>query len=120
MLSGGEGGITLVEAAVCILLLGGGVLTMVLTMSGGALAVQENDEEVTAQGLARSEMEYIKEYPYNPLADTYPAIDAPDDYTIGVTVAGVPDTNANIQKVTAVITRAGKTVFTIQDYKVNR
>jgi Tfp pilus assembly protein PilV len=120
IIHGGQRGITLVEAAVSVLLLGGGVLTMVLTLSGGALAVQQNDEEVTAQALARSEMEYIKEYPYDPLADTYPAIDAPADYTIGVTVAAVPDANTNIQKVTAVITRAGKTVFTIQDYKVNR
>jgi len=115
-----ERGITLVEAAVAVLLLGGGVLTMILAMSGGVLAVQENDGEVTAQALARSQMEYIKEYPYNPLAVTYPAIYAPDDYAIDVTVAAVPGANANIQKVTAVITRAGQTVFTIQDYKVNR
>jgi hypothetical protein len=116
----GEHGITLVEAAVSVLLLGGGVLTMILTMSGGALAVQVNDEEVTAQALARSQMEYIKECSYNPFAVTYPAVDAPDDYSIDVTVAAVPGANANIQKVTAVIERAGKTLITIEDYKVNR
>jgi hypothetical protein len=117
----GERGITLVEAAVSVLLLGGGVLTMILTMSGGVLAVQVNDEEVTAQALARSQMEYIKECPYNSLAVTYPVIYAPDDYTIGVTVAAVPGISSNnIQKVTAVINRAGQTVFTIEDYKVNR
>jgi Tfp pilus assembly protein PilV len=119
-LSGSQRGITLVEAAVSVLLLGGGVLTMILTMSGGALAVQVNDEEVTAQALARSQMEYIKELPYSPLALTYPKIDAPDGYSISVSVAAVPGANADIQKVTAAIARAGKTVFTIQDYKVNR
>jgi Tfp pilus assembly protein PilV len=116
----GQRGITLVEAAVAILLLGGGVLTMILTMSGGVMAVQVNGEEVTAQSLARSQMEYIKEYPYNPLAKTYPIVTAPADYDIEVTVSAVPGANADIQKVTAVITRAGQTVFTIEDYKVNR
>jgi hypothetical protein len=116
----GEHGISLVEAAVSVLLLGGAVLTMILTLSGGALAVQVNDEEVTAQALARSQIEYVKEYPYNSLAATYPVIDAPDDYTIGVTVDAVPGANEDIQKVTVVITRAGTTIFTIQDYKVNR
>jgi Tfp pilus assembly protein PilV len=120
MIRGGQRGMTLVEGAVSVLLLGGGVLTMILAMSGGVLAVQENDEEVMAQALARSQMEYTKTYPFDALAVTYPAVEAPDDYTIDVTVAAVPDTNNNIQKVTAVITRAGKAVFTIQDYKVNR
>ena len=115
-----ERGITLVEAAVSILLLGGGVLTMILTMSGGVLAVQVNDEEVTAQALARSQMEYTKEYPYNHLGVTYPTISAPADYDIHVTVQPVPGADTNIQKITAVITRAGQTVFTLQDYKVNR
>jgi hypothetical protein len=117
----GERGITLVEAAVSVLLLGGGVLTMILTMSGGVLAVQLNDEEVTAQTLARSQMEYIKEYPYNFLGVTYPTISAPADYSIHITVQSVPGiSSTDIQKVTAVITRAGQTVFTLEDYKVNR
>jgi hypothetical protein len=120
ILCGWEHGISLVEAAVSVLLLGGAVLTMILTLSGGALAVQVNDEEVTAQALARSQMEYIKEYPYNPQAATYPAIDAPDDYVIDIAVSAVSGANENIQKVTVTITRAGKTLFTIQDYKVNR
>ncbi len=117
---GSERGVTLVEAAVAVLILGGGVLMMVLGMSDGAMAVQQNDEQVTAQGLARTQMEYIKEYPYDPDATTYPAVAAPDGYGITVSVAAVPETNTEIQKVTATITRNGNTVLTIQDYKVNR
>jgi type II secretory pathway pseudopilin PulG len=116
----GEGGIALVEALVAIALLGGGVLVMVLAMSGGALAVRENDRQVTAQGLARTQMEYIKDYPYDSGATTYPAVAAPSGYSITVGVDPVPAADDDIQKVTANISRNGEIIMTIEDYKVNR
>ena len=117
-----ESGMTLVEALVAIAILGGGVLTMVLAMSGGALAVQENGQEVTAQSLARTELEYIKNCAYNPDATTYPTVSAPDGYSISVGVSAVPGTNGNrdIQKVTVNIFRDGAVIMTVTDYKVNR
>ncbi len=115
-----ERGITLVESIVAIAILGGGVLTLVLTMSGGALAVRENDQQAIAQGLARTQLEYVKNYPYAPGATTYPAVSVPDGYGIAVGVATVPGANNNIQKITANITRDGAVIMTVQDYKVNR
>ena len=116
----GERGITLVEALVAIAILGGGVLTMVLAMSGGALAVRENGEQVVAQGLARTEMEFIKDYPYDSGASSYPAVPAPPGYGISVGVTGVPGAGVDIQKVTANITRDGEVIMTVEDYKVDR
>ncbi len=115
-----ERGVSLLEAAAAVLLLGGGVLTMVMSMSGGALAVQKDDQEVTAQGLARTQMEYVKECPYDVDAETYPSVSAPEGYAVSVSVAAVPEANQDIQKITATVTRAGSAVFTLQDYKVNR
>jgi hypothetical protein len=117
---GSEHGVSLVEAAVAVFLLGGGVLTMVMSMSSGAIAVNTDDQEVTAQGLARTQLEYVKEYPFDVDALTYPAVDVPEGYAINVSVAAVPDTNENIQKITATVTRGGSTVLALQDYKVNR
>ena len=117
---GNESGISLVESLVAIAILGGGVLTMILAMSGGALAVNENDQEVVAQSLARTELEYIKNYTYDSGATTYPAVSTPAGYGISVGVSVVPGGNANIQKVTANITRNGEVIMTVVDYKVNR
>ncbi len=117
---GCQAGVTLVEAAVAVMVLGSAVLTMVLGLSGGALAVQHDDSLVTAQGLARTQMEYVKQLPYDPDAATYPSVEAPEGYAIDVTVTEVPETDANIQKVTAAVSRGGETVFTVQDYKVDR
>jgi len=115
-----ERGITLVESVVAIAILGGGVLTMVLSMSGGALAIRENDQEVSAQSLARTQMEYIKNYTYDPDATTYPTVSVPNGYSISVGVTSVPSTNTNIQKVTANISRDGAVIMTVEDYKVDR
>ena len=116
----GERGIGLVEAAVALALLGGVVLTMVFSLSGGAIAVEKDDELETAQGLARTEMEYIKAYTYNATATTYPAVSAPSSYSINVTVSAVPDANSYVQKVVVSISKAGRDLFTIQDYKEDR
>jgi type II secretory pathway pseudopilin PulG len=118
--TGREAGITLVESLVAIAILGGGVLTLVLAMSGGALAVQENARQAAAQGLARTQLEYTKSYPYDPGATSYPAVSAPEGYSITVGVSSVPGADADIQKITADVSRDGVPVLTAEDYKVNR
>jgi len=112
-----ESGVSLVEALVAIAILGGSVLTMILSVSGGALAVQENDHEVVAQSLARTQLEYIKNAQY---AVAYSTVSAPAGYGISVAVSAVPGGNANIQKITANITLDGAVIMTVVDYKVNR
>jgi Tfp pilus assembly protein PilV len=113
----GENGVTLVEAVIAIAILGGALLTMIFSVSGGALAVQENGQEVITQNLARTQMEYIKNAPY---AAEYDAVSTPDGYDVEVSVSAVPGGNANIQKITVNITLDGAVVMTVSDYKVNR
>jgi type II secretory pathway pseudopilin PulG len=116
----GERGISLVECIVAIAILGGAVLTLVLTMSGGALAVRENDRQAVAQGLARTQLEYVKNHAYDPGATTYPAVSVPEGYGISVGVTAVPGAGADIQKITANVTRDGAVILSAEDYKVNR
>jgi Tfp pilus assembly protein PilV len=116
----GERGVALVEALVAVAVLGGGILTLVLAMSSGVLAVKENDRQSVAQGLARAQLEYTKSYAYNASATTYPTVSTPDGYGISVAVTTVPDTDSHIQKITAKVTFDGATIMTAEDYKVNR
>ena len=115
-----ETGIALVESLVAVAVLGVAVVTFVVALSTGSLAVQESDQEVTVQSLARTQLEYTKGYPYDPDAITYPTVSAPAGYGISVAVTSVPDTDTDIQKITVDISRDGETIMTIEDYKVNR
>jgi type II secretory pathway pseudopilin PulG len=118
----GERGISLVESLVTIAIISVTLTAFAVALSTGSLAVNENGEEVVTQSLARSQMEYIKGYPYDPDATTYPVVNAPNGYSISVSVDPIADPAAdtNIQKVTANISRDGQVLMTIQDYKVQR
>ena len=116
----GQRGISLLEAAVAVFLLGGCVLTLVLSLSTGALGVQKDDQEVTAQGLARTQMEMIKNSSYDVSGASYPAVTVPAGYTVAVGIAAVPGAGPDIQKVTATVNKGGDTIYTLQDYRVNR
>ena len=113
-------GITMLEGLISIGILGAVVMLMIFAMSGGALAVNENSEEMTVQNLAKNQMEYIKNLAYNSEASTYPTISTPPEYSITVSVTSVPDANDNIQKVTADFYRNSELLMTISNYKVNR
>ena len=115
-----EEGLTLVESLVTVAIVGVALVAFAVALSTGAIAVNENDQEVVVQSLARTQMEYIKGYPYDSEATTYPTVGTTDNYSISVAVTSVPDTDANIQKVTANISRDGQLLLTIEDYKVNR
>ncbi len=116
----GQKGLTMLEGLISIGILGAVVILMIFAMSGGALAVNENSEEMTVQSLARNQMEYIKNLAYNSEASTYPTINTPPEYSITVSVTSVPDTNDNIQKVTANFYRNSELLMTISDYKGDR
>lgn len=115
-----EKGLTLVESLITVAIVGVALVAFAVALSTGSLAVWESDQEVTVQSLARTQMEYIKGYPYDSGATTYPTVDATDNYSVSVAVTSVPDTDSNIQKVTANISREGQVLLTVEDYKVNR
>jgi type II secretory pathway pseudopilin PulG len=115
-----ERGLGLVETLVAVAVLGTAVVAFVSGLSAGTVAIGAQDEAVVAQGLAQSQMEYTKSYPYDPLATTYPTVNTVAGYAISVGVAAIPDTDADIQKITVTISRAGSDIITVEDYKVNR
>ncbi len=116
----GQRGLGLVETLVAVAILGTSVVAFVVALSTGSIAIGLQDEEVVAQRLAQAQLEYTKSYAYNAGAGTYPAIIAPEDYTVSVNVSSIPNTDDDIQKITATVLRDGENVLIVEDYKVNR
>jgi type II secretory pathway pseudopilin PulG len=117
----GEGGIGLVEALVAVAILGLALTALLSAMSTGSMATSRTEERVTAENLARSQLEYVKSQPYRPLGTPYPTVTPyPDDYSVAVTSDIVPDSDPHIEKITVTISRAGKELLTVDDYKVDR
>lgn len=115
-----QSGFGLAETLVAVAILGTAVVSFVVSLSTGSLAVNEQDREAGAQNLAQTQMEYTKNYTFNPAAATYPTVAAPAGYTVNVSVGPVAGTDANMQKITVNVLQNGASVFLISDYKVNR
>ena len=116
-------GVGLVESLVAVAILGVAIVGFVMALSSGAMAVREGNQQVVAQSLARTQLEYIKNYqPYDPEATTYPTVDSPEGYTISVEVDAIsePATDDDIQKITVTISLGDEDILTVEDYKVNR
>jgi prepilin-type N-terminal cleavage/methylation domain-containing protein len=113
-------GFGLAETLVAVAILGTAVVAFVVSLSAGSLAVNEQDKETVAQNLAQTQMEYTKNYAFNPAAATYPTITAPTGYTITIGVSSVAGADSNMQKITVSVLRSGSSVFLVSDYKVNR
>ena len=124
-----EGGAGLVEvlAAVAIMAI---VLTIFLSaLSTGSFGVSAVRERVTAENLARSQLEYTKNYTYS--VTPYPTIVPPAGYaiTIGIsywfsptnTFTSNPSADSGMQWITVTVYHSELTpTFTMEEYKVDR
>jgi len=124
-----EKGFTLIEVLVSLVLLGIIGAAFLGSLGTASNAIFVADEQATAESLARSQMEYVKNQDYidysiegheeyekiTPSAgyDVYIAVDLLDPENDGL------DDDDGIQKIIVTINH-GKEVITLVDYKVDR
>ncbi len=124
-----EKGFTLIEVVIAIALLGIIASGFLMALSGATKAILVADERTTAESLARSQMEYVKNQTYDdtnnpPQYSQLPSI--PTDYTIALTAErldpegdGTGDDDG-LQKITVTISHNTKQIITLEEYKGNR
>jgi type II secretory pathway pseudopilin PulG len=117
----GEEGVGLVETLIAVGILGLALTVLLAAVSTGSLAVSRTEERVAAENLARSQLEYTKSQGYLPPPASYLTVTpSPGGYGVVVEAASIPDTNSGIEKITVTVSRDGKTLLVVEDYKVNR
>ena len=130
-------GVSLLETMVAVGILGVAGVALLLGMSTAFRTQDISREQVQGENLARSQLEYIREVPYDedgPYAIN-PDVFIPSDYSITVTTNdycdglgpdGVPGGDsdcyepADIQKNTVKVFRAGKGLIVLEDLKTRR
>lgn len=134
ILRGNEAGISLIETLVALAILGIVAVIFVIGLSTVFTGVTISQERVTAESLAKSQLEYIKAQDfiavedYNPEdpALRYQLIDIPQDladrgYDIAITppeIVVVPGGWGEVQRVAVVISRNGEDILTISEYRL--
>ena len=125
-----EKGFTLIEVMIGMALIGVIVVALLTALQTASLALFTADKRATAESLARSQIEFIKESPYDDANDPpqYTGIyvtPLPSGYSITTTAERLDpkgDGTGNddgIQKITVAVNLGGN-VISLQDYKVKR
>jgi hypothetical protein len=126
-------GSTFVGELVTLAIIGATLFILVTALTTGSRGVATVEKRVSAQTLARRQMETIKAVPYspNPTSVPYPSLADTGGYSIGITVthwlsptgpfqAAIPAENSGLQKVRIEVLsdrEPGPPVFTLEDYK---
>jgi len=116
----GQDGVGLVEVLVAVAILGVTLVAFLTAISTGSLGVATTEERVTAENLARSQLEYTKSQVYLAAPASYATVTPPTGYAVSADGASIPEGNSAIQKITVTVTRNGETLLTVEDYKVDR
>ncbi|MDX1600159.1 MAG: hypothetical protein R3191_01455 [Anaerolineales bacterium] len=124
----GQAGFSLVEELVAIGLVGVGIVLLLAMIGTGTIGVTTHRDHTVGDGLARSQLELIKDAPYADDHTTYPAVSPPTGFSVSFTAddwdpasgdfTGTSD--SGMQRITVTVSRGGDTVVELQDIKVNR
>ncbi len=118
----GSEGVALVEALVAVAIIGITLVVLLSAVSTGSIGVAETEERVTAENLARSQLEYTKSQAYRAAPDSYETVTPPSGYAVSAQAVSIedPEADSSIQKITVTVTREGETLLTVEDFKVDR
>ena len=116
----GQDGVGLVEVLVAVAILGVTLVTFLTAISTGSIGVATTEERVTAENLARSQLEYAKSQAYLAAPASYVTVTPPTGYAVSADATSLPEGGSAIQKITVTVTRNGEMVLTVEDYKVDR
>lgn len=127
----GETGQSLVEELVAVAIVSLGLVILIAALSTGSMGARTTNDRVTAENLARSQLELIKDAAYspNPTAIPYPTVSPVQGYTVTVGVEywiapSGPFTstvrNDGLQKLTASVSGSKGALLQLEGYKVDR
>jgi prepilin-type N-terminal cleavage/methylation domain-containing protein len=120
-----EKGFSLLEVLVALGLMGVIAVAFLAGIASSSRAVLVADEKTTAESLARSQMEYVKEISYVDGAATYDTdpelvADMPEGFGVSTSAQPLNSPDDGIQKIMVTISYNSEPVTTLEDYKVDR
>ena len=121
----GHRGVSLIETLVALAILGAITATFLNGLMTASKASFTADEQTTAESLAQSQMEWIKNATYVEDTAQYPPALMPSggdyvNYSAVIAVEPLHDPDEGIQKITVTIKRSDNTIITLEGYKRQR
>ena len=123
--TGRESGVTFIETVVALAILGVIAVAFLNGLTTNSKSVFMADEHTTAESLAQSQMEWVKNASYSYNATTYSPAPIPSgkdylNFSALITAEPLRSPDDGIQKINVTIKRSDKGVTTLEGYKVDR
>jgi len=120
-----ESGATLLEVVVALAILGTIAVAFLSGLATTSEAAFTADERATAESLAQSQMEWVKDADYVYSATEYSLTPIPGvkdyiNYSAVITAESLHDPDDGIQKITVTVERSDEVVIKLEGYKVAR
>jgi prepilin-type N-terminal cleavage/methylation domain-containing protein len=120
-----ESGVTLIETVVALAILATIAVTFLSGLATTSRAVFSADERNTAQSLAQSQMEWVKNADYVYSATEYSPVPIPSgkdyiNYSATIAAESLHYPDDGIQKITVTIKHSGKGIIKLEGYKADR
>ena len=120
-----ESGVTFLETIVALAILSAITVTFLTGLATASKAAYISDEQTTAESLAQSQMEWVKNTSYSYNATEYSPAPIPggkDYINYSATIVAEPLHNPDdgIQKIMVTVKRSDENVITLEGYKVER
>lgn len=120
-----ESGVTLIETVVALAILATIAVAFLSGLATTSRAVFSADERSTAQSLAQSQMEWVKNADYVYDATEYSPVPMPSgkdyiNYSATIAAESLHYPDDGIQKITVTIKHSGKGIIKLEGYKADR
>ncbi len=120
-----EQGVTLIETVVALAILGTIAVTFLSGLATTSKAVGLADEQTTAESLAQSQMEWVKNASYSYNATGYSPAPIPSgkdyiNYSAIIVAEPLHDPDDGIQRITVTVKHSDKGIIKLEGYKVDR
>ena len=123
--SGRESGVAFLETVVALAILGIIAVTFLNGLTTASKSTFIADEQTTAESLAQSQMEWVKNADYSYNATTYSPVAMPVgkdyiNYSVMITASPLHDPDDGIQKIIVSVKHSDEGVIKLEGYKVDR
>ena len=116
-----QAGFGLVESLLAVAILGSTVFILLGGLSTGAISVGILQEEIVAENLARTQLEYTKGLPFQTAPFSYDSVEeVPEGYSVTSEATPVSIRDGNMKRVIITVYRGAKTVYILEGFKINR
>ena len=118
---GKQAGFGLVESLLAVAILGSTVFMLLGGLSTGAISVGILQEDIVAENLGRTQLEYTKSLPFYDAPFSYQSVESvPEGYSVTTEATPISSRDANIQRLIITVYRGDKSVYILEGFKVNR